>query len=178
MGRPEVIYSDNVRAFEKVSKWVKKVHKDERMQEFLVTEQVKRKFSLSRAPQWGGQGWRLVKQCLYKTAGESKLTKQELEEVILGTKINLNSPPLMYVDDDIQFLVMTPNILVHGQPITIPEEQFDDEDEVIKEQQRYIKRCKDAAWNRWKKEYLRSLRERHNMKNNQKHRKQQMEMSY
>ena len=50
MGRPEVIYSDNVRDFEKVSKWVKKVHKDERMQEFLVTEQVKRKFSLSRAP--------------------------------------------------------------------------------------------------------------------------------
>ena len=75
----------------------------------------------------------------------------------------------MYIDDDIQFPVLTPNILIHGQPIIIPEEQFDNNDKIIKKRQRYIKRCKDAAWNRWNKEYLRSLRERHNMKNNQRH---------
>ena len=75
----------------------------------------------------------------------------------------------MYIDDDIHFVVLTPNILIHEQPITILEEQFDDDDEVIKKQQRYIKRCKDAAWNRWNKEYLRSLREKYNMKNNQRH---------
>ena len=75
----------------------------------------------------------------------------------------------MYIDDDIQFPVLTPNILIHGQPIAIPEEQFGDDDKVIKKGQRYIKCCKDAAWNRWNKEYLRSLRESHNMKNNQRH---------
>ena len=64
---------------------------------------------------------------------------------------------------------MTPNILIPGQPITVPEEQFEDDDEVIKKQQRYIKRCKRTAWKRWNKEYLYSLRERHNMKNKQKH---------
>ena len=64
--------------------------------------------------------------------------------------------------------MLTPNILIHAQPITIPEEQFDDDDKAIKKRQRCIKRCKDAAWNRWNKEYLRSLRERHNMKNNQR----------
>ena len=53
----------------------------------------------------------------------------------------------MYIDDNIQFLVLTPNILIHGQPITRVEEQFDDDDKVIKKQQRYIKRCKDTAWN-------------------------------
>ena len=111
----------------------------------------------------------LVKQCLYNATRRAKLTKQELEEVILDTEINLNNRPLMYIDDDIQFLVLKPNILIHGQPITIPEEQFDDDDKVIKKRQRYIKRCKDAAWNRWNKEYLRSLRERHNMKNNQRY---------
>ena len=37
----------------------------------------------------------------------------------------------MYIDDDIQFPVLTPNILIHGQPITIPEEQFGDDDKVI-----------------------------------------------
>ena len=83
-----------------------------------MTEQVKWKFSLSRAPWWGGQFERmvgLVKQCLYKATRRAKLTKQELEEVILGTEINLNNRPLMYIEDDIQFLVLTPNILICGQ---------------------------------------------------------------
>ena len=38
----------------------------------------------------------------------------------------------MYIDDDIQFPVLTTNILIQGQSITIPEEQFDDHDKVIK----------------------------------------------
>ena len=94
----------------------------------------------------------------------------------------------MSIDDDIQFPVLTPNILIHGQPFAIPEEQFDDDDKVIKKRQPYIKRCKNAAWNRWNKEYLRSLRNRHylrslrnrhNMKNNQRHmEKKQLEMPY
>ena len=86
------------------------------MQEFLVTEQVKWKFNLSRALWWGGQFERmvgLVNQCFYKATGKAKLTKQELEEVILDTEINLNNRPLMYIDDDIQFPVLTPNILIH-----------------------------------------------------------------
>ena len=49
-GRPKVIYSDNAKIFEKASMWIKKVYKDERMQESLVTELVKWKFNLSRAP--------------------------------------------------------------------------------------------------------------------------------
>ena len=39
----------------------------------------------------------------------------------------------------------------------------------MKKRQRYIKRCKDAAWNRLSKVYLRCLREWHNMKRNQRH---------
>ena len=61
----------------------------------------------------------LVKQCLYKATERAKLTKQELE-VILDTEINLNNRPVMYIDDKIRFPVLTPNILIHGQPITIP----------------------------------------------------------
>ena len=90
-GRPKVIYSDNAKIFEKASMWIKKVYKDERMQESLVTELVKWKFNLSRAPWWGGQFERmvgLVKQCLYKATGKAKRTKLEREEVILDTEIN------------------------------------------------------------------------------------------
>ena len=71
--------------------------------------------------------------------------KMNVEEVILDTEINLNNRPLMYIDDGIQFPVLTLNILIHGQPVTIPEEQFDNDDEEIKKWQQYIKRCKDAA---------------------------------
>ena len=33
----------------------------------------------------------------------------------------------------------------------------------MKRRQRYINKCKDAAWTRWTKAYLKALRERHNM---------------
>ena len=111
--------------------------------------------------------WGLVKQCLYKATGKAKLRKQDLEEVILDTETNLNNQPLMYID--IEFPVLTPNILIHGQPIIIPEEQFDDDGEAVKKPYCYIKLCKNAASNRWNKEYVRSLSERRNMKNNQRH---------
>ena len=52
----------------------------------------------------------------------------------------------------------------------MPEKQFDDDDDkVIKKRQRYIKIFKNVAWNRQNKEYLRSLREKLNMKNKQRH---------
>ena len=52
----------------------------------------------------------------------------------------------------------------------MPEKQFDDDDDkVIKKRQRYIKIFKYVAWNRCNKEYLRSLREKLNMKNKQRH---------
>ena len=95
------------------------------MQDFLVMEQVKWKFNLSWAPWWGGQFERtlgLVKQCLCKATEKAKFTKQEIEEAIAHTEINLNNRPQMYIDDNIRFTVLTPNIVIHGQPTTITEE--------------------------------------------------------
>ena len=34
----------------------------------------------------------------------------------------------------------------------------------LQKRAKYVKRCKDNAWNRWKGEYLKSLREIHNMR--------------
>ena len=112
---------------------------------------------------------RLFRQYLVKATGKAKLTKQELEEVILDNKMRSKNRPLLYIDDDIQFPVLTPNILIHGQLIAIPEEHFDDDTKIIKKQKQCIKCWKDAAWNTWNKKDLRSLREKRNMKNNQKH---------
>ena len=50
--------------------------------------------------------------------------------------------------------------------LMIPEKRLDEDTPEIKRRQRYINKCKEAAWKRWKKEYLGSLRERRNMMDN------------
>ena len=59
--------------------------------------------------------------------------------------------------------VLTPNTLLYGQPLLVPEQDLDENVPEMKRRQRYINKCKDAAWTRWKKEYLKALRERHSM---------------
>ena len=105
----------------------------------------------------------LVKQCLYKTTGRANLTEKEFEEIVLDIEVTLNNRPLMHVEKDIQMPLLTPNTLQYGQPLLVPEEDLDKDVPKMKRQQRYINKCKDAAWTRWKKEYLKALREIHNM---------------
>ena len=40
----------NTETFVAASKWIGKINKDEKMQEYLIKEQIKWKFKLSRAP--------------------------------------------------------------------------------------------------------------------------------
>ena len=105
----------------------------------------------------------LVKQCLYKTTGKANLSQKEVEEIVLDIEVTLNNPPLMYVEGDIQMPVLTPNTLLYGQPLLLPEEDLDKDVPKINRRQRYINKCKDAAWIRWTKEYLKALRQKHNM---------------
>ena len=172
-GCPRVIYSDNAKTFVAASRWVKRIKKDEEINQFLSTNNIVWKFNLSRAPWWGGQFERivgLVKQCLYKTVGRANLTVKELEEVILDIEVNLNNRPLTYLEEDIEYPVLTPNILIHGQKVNVLEEVLEEDTSTteLRKRYRYIVRCKNAAWERWKKEYLKALRERHNFKNNTK----------
>ena len=106
----------------------------------------------------GGQFERmvgLVKQYLFKATGRANLTKQELEEILLDMEIVLNSRPLIYIKDNIQMPLLTPNTLLYGQPIMIPEERLDEDTPEIKRSQisTRVKRehGKDG------KKYLRSL---------------------
>ena len=54
-GRPEIIYSDNGSTFKAATKWLQKVHTDEKCHAFLAENSIKWKFNLSRAPWWGGE---------------------------------------------------------------------------------------------------------------------------
>lgn len=130
-GRPKVIYSDNAKTFVAASKWIAKVNKDESMQEYLINQKIHWKFNLSRAPWWGGQFERmvgLVKQSLYKATGSANLTQLELEEIMLDIEVTLNNRPLMYQEEDVAYTALTPNILIYGQPLLVPEEILDEDD--------------------------------------------------
>ena len=73
-------------------------------------------------------------------------------------EVTLNERPLNYIEDDIQFPILTPNALVVHQNNTLPELQphhCDDSD--LRKRAKYLRRCKETMWRRWSNEYLRGL---------------------
>jgi hypothetical protein len=167
-GRPQKIYSDNGSTFVGVANWLRKVSKDEKFNHYLAENKIVWQFNLSRTPWWGGQSERmvgLVKNVLHKTIGNCLLSWKELEEVLLDVEVCLNDRPLSYVEDDLQFPVLTPNTLMFHQTNAIPEAQPHHCEEIdLRKRAKYlVRKCKNAMWKRWSKEYLRGLRERHNL---------------
>ena len=61
---------------------------------------------------------------------------------------------------------MTPNSLILGRDINFSDAApHESEIETIRKRHKYIKRCKEALWKRWKHEYLVAIREKHSLKN-------------
>ena len=170
--RPQKIYSDNFSTFQHASKWLKKMAKDEKICSFLAKREIRWQFNLSRAPLWGGQCARLVglvKQALYKVIDKSTLRWNELESVILDVETTLNNRPLGYVDDDYTKPILTPNLLILGdQNAAIDDVVNSDEETDVEKQLKCITTFKERVWRRWTNEYLKSLRERHNLKHKSK----------
>ena len=125
-GRPSKIYSDNGRTFIAAAKWLKQIRKDERIQTYLADEEIHWRFNLSRAPWWGGQFELLIglfKQAFFKTIGGGMLTWTELCEVVLEVETQLNRRPLSYVEDDIQFPLLTPASFLFQRSNRLPEQE-------------------------------------------------------
>ena len=100
---------------------------------------------------------------------KSKLAWKELEEVPTDVETTSNNRSLSYIEEDIQFPVLTPILLVLGQTPVIPnEDPTDTEIRDLRKMQKYIQRCKEAVWKRWRNEYLTSLPEMHNLKHNKR----------
>lgn len=90
---------------------------------------------------------------------------KELAEVVLDVEISLNNRPLTYVEDDVELSVLTPNLMITGESYVLPDEESDStEEEEMKRRARHVLRKKRAVWKRWTGEYMRALRERHNLK--------------
>ena len=57
-----------------------------------------------------------MKKSMYKAIGNGYLRWHESEEVFLDVETTLNNRPLGYVEDDIWTPVLTPNLMLFGQP--------------------------------------------------------------
>lgn len=166
-GRPSNIYSDNAKTFKSGAEKLKSVLRSERFNNYLARNKITWTFNLSKAPWWGGQFERiigLVKQSLYKVIGKADLKVSELKEVMLEVETFLNNRPLCYVEDDIQLPELTPNIMMMGSNNALLQEDIADiKDKDLRKRAKYLERCKENIWKRWSNEYIKALREKHNL---------------
>ena len=58
---------------------------------------------------------------------------------------------------------MTRNTLVYGENMYNLGDDIESVKGDLRKRAKYIRKCKNNAWKRWKNEYLKSLREKHNM---------------
>ena len=61
---------------------------------------------------------------------------------------------------------MTPNSLIYGEAnfVSTVEDSHLIPKGDLRKRFKYVNRCKDYVWNRWTREYVKGLRERHNLK--------------
>ena len=154
-GPPQMMISDNAKTFVATGKWIKVLQEDENVSNYLASKSIEWKFNLSRAPWWGGIFERLVgimKKSLSKVIGRGWLTYEELEEVLLDVECSMNNRPLCYPEEDMEYEVLTPNLLLRGRPAVMLEEDLgllDEVDQCTTKRLRYVKRCKDHLNKRW-----------------------------
>ena len=123
---------------------------------------------MPRAPWWGGFFERLIgmiKSALSKSDGRALLKFEELEEVLLDVETFLNNRPLCFLGEEFEQPVITPNLLLRGQPAQFLEENLDDIGdgrEGMTRRLQYLKSCRENVRKRWLNEYLCALQERFN----------------
>ena len=123
---------------------------------------------MEKAPWWGGFFKRLVKstkRCLKNLLGNAKLNYEELFTIMTEVESVLNSRPLTYVYcEDIE-TPLTSSHLVMGKRLlilhdtTVKESNEVDSRSDLTRRAKYLQTLSIHFWNRFRREYLLSLRE-------------------
>ena len=98
---------------------------------------------------------------LLKVIGQSLLTFQELEDVLLDVEMTMNNRPLLYQGEEFEKPVLTPNTLLRGEAIPILQEDLEKigEDNATKHM-RFLEKSKQYLRKRFMKENVHALEER------------------
>ena len=165
-GTPDTIVSDNALAFKATNQWLDVLSQNKDLFNYLNTQRIKWRFNLARAPWWGGFYERMVsitKASLSKVVGRALLKYDELEEVLLDIECFMNNRPLCYQEEEIEYPILTPNLLIHGTSAYFLEEDLDEMDEkgLVTKRMKFLKICRQHLRKRWQTEYIHALEERH-----------------
>ncbi|CAI6346834.1 unnamed protein product [Macrosiphum euphorbiae] len=166
------IYSDNATNFVGANKKLSELkclfqsatHLD-KMYNALATEGINWHFIPPRSPHFGGL-WeasvKSIKTHLYRVLGESHLTYEELNTILIKIEAVLNSRPLTPLSSDpMDATPLTPAHFLIGEPTcSVPEPDLSSvPDNRLKRWQR-VTRLTQCLWKRWNDEYLSQLQTR------------------
>ena len=155
-GLPKTVFSDNAKTFKSASTELLKLY---------GSNSPYWRFSVPRAPWWGGWRERMVrnmKVSLKKTIGLKSLERTELETLLTEVEACLNSRPLTFVGDDIDNgHPLTPSHFLLGRGSHLDkvscEPSLDVSPELIKEKSKALEGRCDMFWKQWQDEYLKHL---------------------
>ena len=132
---------------------------------------------LEKSPWWGGFYEKLVailKSDLRKIVGSAKLNFEELYTVLVQIESIMNTGPLTYLSKENCDEHITPSHLMYGRNINRRNIVNDNDNVITLDKTLITTRVKHVTavsnhfWNRFYKEYLLSLPEKHRYKNNTK----------
>lgn len=171
---------DNATTFESAARVLKKLFDNPEVTRYFSDCQIEWRFIPKRVPWYDGFWERLfglTKDALKKMLGRTKLKFNEFRTVVAKIEAVLNVRPLTYVSSDLnEPQALTPSHLLYGDRLTSLPYDPSREDELLDpifckkpspildiffRLQKILK----FYWTRWQRDYLTSLRERHNVSN-------------
>lgn len=167
-GFPARLLTDNAKTFKCAAKEVKNILRSTEIQRELATKGVRWEFIIEKAPWHGGFWERMIqstKRCLRKSLGRTSLDFEALRTLLVEIETTINNRPLTYVYDDEEGISypLTPSQLVYGRQIALTpsDRQFDilSTNQSLTKRAKHHKRLLGQFTNRWRKEYLLSIRE-------------------
>ncbi|XP_074624347.1 uncharacterized protein LOC141882270 [Acropora palmata] len=169
-GLPVALLSDNARTFKSASKDIVKISRAKEVTHYIANNGVTWKFIIERATWWGGFWERLiqtVKRTLKKVIGQSSLSFEGLNTLLVEVEGIVNARPLTYLYDDLDGInfALTPSHLINGRclqntPNSSHFEIVSTHKSLTRKLQRQ-KRLLNHFTETWRKDYLVSLRETH-----------------
>ena len=175
-GLPALMVSDNASTFECAADVIENIFKNPKIERYFAERRIKWKFIPKRAPWYGGFWERLIgltKTTLRKCLWRKKIQDYEMRTLIVDIEAVLNDRPLTHPSTDLaDGEPLTPSHLTHGFSLTSLPTAFASEEEyldptygeepsALSRRAQYLHGVFKGFWQRWRKEYLTALREKH-----------------
>lgn len=131
----------------------------------LSTLQIQWHFNPPSAPHFGGlweAGVKSVKQLLYRSIGNHRLTSEEFNTCLTRIEATLNSRPLGPISNDpADFNALTPNHFLTLEPsTTIPDPDLSSIPMSKLQRWRLIRDIHKHFWSKWQSDYINTLQQR------------------